>query len=574
MHLRHKPNPPFLGKVMASLAVMTISFSLLSPSQAAPVKKNKTSDAAKVSEKTEAGETKVPGKIESVTRKVEVFRAGSNGWKKAQSSTPLSPADKIKTGTRSVARVKLADGTKILLLQNSQAEVEKLSSVQKSIKLLKGRIRAIVSKMKGGNNFQINTPVGVASVRGTDFEVSVEGDEKSPQMQVSVNEGQVGVSKLGDMSQEVVLNAGESIKFGFEGDMGTPIRSGSLPGDRDTVRTEIQIAKSKEAMLAMAAEESRQADYQTGKSLMDVDGQRVRVEEYIMRPRADQFKLVVLNERPERFDYFTYKGTFNTDLPEDLSIALGQVAGKVGATAPDYYLREYETVASNTVDTVSDSASGGHLVKIDFDGTNYTLTDNEDATNTRVVEAAALQPDGSYKIYNPIRDSFSLVSAANKTEALKVGVVDGGNYRNLTGGDTYWKTRFNTYAMFVNSTGKTAYEKKGSVTNTLAVDLDANFSNAPITSITEFPDGTSQLHNKLSLFYADGSKLVYDNYIIDDEGNMVPASTFNGISTSAEYKNILDTLNYQQNITATEMGSRSIRLVIDPRIGTKSGLIQ
>jgi hypothetical protein len=319
---------------------------------------------------------------------------------------------------------------------------------------------------------------------------------------------------LGDLASEIILNEGQKIRFGIEGALSDPIRSGALPVNRDEVRNEVQIARAKNSIVAMAAEESRDADYQTGKSLIDVNGQRVRVEEYIMRPRADQFKLVVLNERPTRFDYFTYKGTLNTNLPDDLSIALKQIGGKLGSTAPDYYLTEYATEASNTIDSITDSASGGHLVKIDFDGTNYTLTDTADATHTRTIAAAELQSDGSYKIYNPVRDSFSLVTAANKDEALKISVLDtvSGSYKNLASGDIYWKSRFNTYSSFINQTAKTSYAKKNSVTNTLAIDLDANFTNSAITTISEFPSGTANLHNRLSLYYSDGSKTTYNNY--------------------------------------------------------------
>jgi hypothetical protein len=307
-----------------------------------------------------------------------------------------------------------------------------------------------------------------------------------------------------------------------------------------------------------------------------VNGQRVRVEQYVMRPRADQFKLVVLNERAARFDYFTYKGTFNQNLPDDLSAALREIGGKLGTSAPDYYLTAYETMMSNTIDRIGDSAAGGHLVKVTFDGTNYVLTDNADATNTRTIEAAALQSDGSYKIYNPLSDTFSLVTAANRDEALKVGVLDplNGSYRNLESGDTYWKTRFNTYSSFINESSKLGYDKKSFVTNTLAIDLDTNFTNAPITTASEFPSGTDNLHNRLSVYYADGSRTVYDNYIIDDEGATVPTATLSGVSGSAEYKNKLDLYNYETIVTATEMGGRKIDLVVDPRIGTKSGLIQ
>jgi hypothetical protein len=537
--------------------------------------------------KTKVTDTKVPAaeqktelsaepaafksQLESFTRQVDVKRDSDAGWKKAKKQMTLSTSDKVRTGGRSVARLKLGDGSKVLLLQNSQAEMENLTSVEKTIKLLKGRVRAIVAKINGGNNFKIKTPVGVASVRGTDFEVSITDD--GGQMEVAVNEGQVGVGRLGSLGGEVVLNRGERIQFGLEGEIGNPIKSGGLPIDSSSIRAELYDSRIKDNVVAMAAEESRNADYQVGKSLMDVTGERVRVEEYIMRPRADQFKLVVLNERANRFDYFTYKGTFNQNLPEDVSVALREVGGKLGS-APDYYLTDYETLMSNTIDNITDSASGGHLVSITFDGTNYILAD--ELNNTRTIEAASLQSDGSYKIYNPLRDSFTLVSAANRAEAIKVGVLDplAGTYKNLESGDIYWKTRFNTYSSFINDNAKLAYAKKSFVANTLAIDLDANFTDAPITSASEFPAGTGNLHNRLSVYYADGTRTTYDNYIIDDAGQIVPTSKLSGFTNSADYKEQLDNYNYQTVVTSTEMEGRHINLVVDPRIGTKSGLIQ
>src|SRR5689334_13610550 len=72
--------------------------------------------------------TKNPGQIrvESVTRSVDVQRAQSMDWSRAGKDSVLNPADQIRTGRRSVARMKLADGSKVMLLQNSTARMETL----------------------------------------------------------------------------------------------------------------------------------------------------------------------------------------------------------------------------------------------------------------------------------------------------------------------------------------------------------------------------------------------------------------------------------------------------------------
>ncbi|MCB4757751.1 MAG: FecR family protein, partial [Elusimicrobia bacterium] len=99
--------------------------------------------------------------LESFRNKVDVQTSGATDWKTAKDKTKLNQADRIRTGSRATARVGLEDGSKILLMQNSQAELENLSSVQRAIKLLRGRIRAIVKRLQGPGAFKVKTPIGV-----------------------------------------------------------------------------------------------------------------------------------------------------------------------------------------------------------------------------------------------------------------------------------------------------------------------------------------------------------------------------------------------------------------------------
>ena len=95
-------------------------------------------------------------------------------------------------------------------------------------------------------------------------------------------------------------------------------------------------------------------------SLIDANGNRVRLEEYIVRPQPNEFKLVVLNERASGLDYFFYAGTFNQNLPADLSVALRDLGGTYGTTAPTYYL---DLLSNGPVQhagiLILDSAAGG-----------------------------------------------------------------------------------------------------------------------------------------------------------------------------------------------------------------------
>jgi hypothetical protein len=99
-----------------------------------PTHQHKPVSTATADNKTTTTETPAPdphfiSHLESFTRSVEIQRKRDNGWKTAKANTELTTSDKVRTGRRSLARLKLGDGSKVLLLQNSQAEMETLSSV-------------------------------------------------------------------------------------------------------------------------------------------------------------------------------------------------------------------------------------------------------------------------------------------------------------------------------------------------------------------------------------------------------------------------------------------------------------
>jgi hypothetical protein len=427
-------------------------------------------------------------------------------------------------------------------------------------------------------------------VRGTDFGTEYDPDTNSGS--VEVGEGAVDVT--GADGRTVTVPAGMRLDFLSGQPTGAPApQGGGAGGDaaQAEVRREVGLSMSKEEVMAAAAEEMRRAEYQEGKTLVDVNGRRVRLEEYIIRaprelPAADQdkaFKFVVLNERDDRFDYFYYRGVFNTTLPEDLSVALQDINGKLGSVAPDYYLTEYEMGQSNTSDFIKDNASGGHMVKIELrsDGT-YLLTDASNSSNARVVdEDEEVVVDGVtyHKIYDPVNDRFQTLNEDQFAAGdFRPAVYDPSNdsFRSIVSGDTYWRGRYNSYSHVINNATKQSYARKSNVTNTLAVDLDADFTYAGGTALTftETPTGADRLHNRVTIFYGDGTKEVYDTYIISDEGEVAPASAFAGLNSGAAFKAELLKWNYQQIATATEFQGRKIDLVAEPKILIKAGLIK
>ncbi len=100
--------------------------------------------------------------------------------------------------------------------------------------------------------------------------------------------------------------------------------------------------------LVLAMEE-KNVDLHLGKVLTDMHGNRVRMEEYVLRPAADQVQFLNLSMRENRLDYIDYRAYFNDILPQKTR---GLWRKEFGATEPDIYLVRETVRHSNMTDAV------------------------------------------------------------------------------------------------------------------------------------------------------------------------------------------------------------------------------
>jgi len=144
---------------------------------------------------------------------VDVFHVGERKAVPVSVGVSLVVGDIVRTGKRSRAQLKFADGSTLNIGSLSKIEISEFSfsadkKVRKtSIRDLRGKVRALVTKSTDKDSFfNIKTPSAVAAVRGTDLGVDV----RSPKKTVVVNyEGIVDVyaATLGRLkeSQKVTL---------------------------------------------------------------------------------------------------------------------------------------------------------------------------------------------------------------------------------------------------------------------------------------------------------------------------------------------------------------------------------
>lgn len=469
-------------------------------------------------------------RVASHSGMVEYRAAAGGDWRRITSAIQhLAPGSEVRTGPKGAAEIHTDSGSRVRLAASSAFRIEEESAGKTFLNLVVGRIRTWVKRRSG--SFKVRTLTAACAVRGTEF--SIEVDPRTQATQVDLFRGTLQVSD--NLGNELVLEEGRRLSVTKDG-MGAPqeiskVLENELNEGRAALSREVGLAMSKEAVLAAAAEEMKLAEYQQGKSLVDVFGKRVQLEEYIMRPADDQFKLVVLNKREEQLDYFFYHGTFNTALPADLGQALAQVSGTPGV--PDWYLTSYRTGRSNTVDSVEENAWDGHPVDV-----NSNADSSDDIT--------------SY--FNSATNSYETVSGS------------------------FYKTLFDYYTIKYNGTQTYAWTP-------VSANVQSYMSSAITTSIyggnsnydidTSLPDGT-YLHHRIKETYGAAGDVYtqYDNYIFDNDGNVAELDDFAGAASGPQYKERLLDWNFQQVITSSFFGDRKIDLVVEPKILIQSGLVQ
>jgi len=134
------------------------------------------------------------GRLVEVNGKVWIQTPGADKTT-ARAGIALAPGTKILTGAEGKAEISLEDGSIIVVQQNSSMVLSGIKRQKKkktSILIFFGRIWNKVSKAVGGRaEYQVNTPIVVCGVRGTEFETAVADDGS---VRVRVDEGTVGIT--------------------------------------------------------------------------------------------------------------------------------------------------------------------------------------------------------------------------------------------------------------------------------------------------------------------------------------------------------------------------------------------
>ena len=273
------------------------------------------------------------GKIDFILGNVSVKKL-SGKTEKAKLNMKIYTGDKVITAQNSSAQIILGKNIKVRMAANSEFEVKKdemnkANQRETVLGLNIGKIWASIGKLKKDEKFAVETPTAVAGVRGTIL--AVKRTEESTTLYVGA--GLVSLlSKI--LGQEINCENGYMLSIGSDGkfsdlkqmtdqdkqDMmsGIPIffqqGSGSL---KDELKSEIDDEKSDLDKQRDKSGRLKSDDLTTGRTLKDIHGNVVRVEQVFRKSGANSFQILNITKRDDGLAYMDFTAYFNRELPKD-----------------------------------------------------------------------------------------------------------------------------------------------------------------------------------------------------------------------------------------------------------------
>lgn len=450
---------------------------------------------------------------------VDARQNASSNWVPVKGKSRLLEGAEVRTGKNSKAGVFFSDGSTFLLGNNSIFAVEETGKKKAGFNLKVGRLKAIVSGYFA-SRFQVRTPAAVCAVRGTEFDIEVGKDGDTG---MNVTEGLVEVNdSKGDMA---VVSSEEKIKIGMNG-MSRP-EGISLSDERAgeaarpmAVRQETARERTRTMMEELRNRELKANESQLGKDSIDAFGRRVRLEEYLLRPADNEFKLLFLSHRAEekRLDWGHFIERFNSKIPDDINEVGKIVEGMYfSATAPANWMKYFEVYLTNTVDSIKETVDFTAPVAVNFSGYGK---------GTRYYP-------GSID-YRQILSGPGVAAAAGAGSLTNTGLTslaadERVQFRQTQDWNTTNAGKFTWMQKVVNGSGVLANMWGVTLDPTSAVDISnlgtQTFYNGAIdpgNATVTYPSGPGRAdYQVVSDGYADGSSVSSRKLLVSNEGEVL-----------------------------------------------------
>ncbi len=125
-------------------------------------------------------------------------KSGGGLWASAQNGTLLYQSDSVKTGSNTSASIVLFKTSIIRLDSNTEVTIREIQQAEETsveIEQNSGRTWNTIKKISGIDDYEVQTPTTIASVRGTSFDVYILANGN---ITISVGNGTVNITSYKD----------------------------------------------------------------------------------------------------------------------------------------------------------------------------------------------------------------------------------------------------------------------------------------------------------------------------------------------------------------------------------------
>jgi len=197
---------------------------------------------------------------------VECLKAGSAAWLTVKAPYMLEVGDQVRTGLKSKAEIYIRYGSKVRLGEETTFVLNKVSSGENVVEVMRGRMTAWIRKL-AGRGFSVRTPAAVCAVRGTTLGVVVSEigqtatwDLYEGSMQVVDNRNRA-VDMTPNQRLSVSQAEGAAAPVALPSDVKVPSEPSRIKEEKAEIKAEQVILENKaggEAAAAKPAEEKKE----------------------------------------------------------------------------------------------------------------------------------------------------------------------------------------------------------------------------------------------------------------------------------------------------------------------------
>ena len=262
-------------------------------------------------------------KIIAFSGNVEVRNTREGQWVPATENIEIAEGGAVRSGADGSAVMLMPNKTKVWIKESSTLELEQRATLASRLALVFGKIKVRVPHLLRKEKFEVRTPSAVCAVRGT--ELTVDTNEAGA-MVINVLYGEVKLSFVVPSEKgksEFYIPQGRSMSLEERGKpakltlMTSEQEKSSLenwnPGlspsdrrkemqakdnDRAQIREFAKVTNGTENSVKTFLNNVKESDLEAGRTLKDVYGNTVRVDQRLMRPDNSTLQFFNLVKRP------------------------------------------------------------------------------------------------------------------------------------------------------------------------------------------------------------------------------------------------------------------------------------